>query len=1444
MIPSTPSKGNDEINSITTSLAARWSLQFPVRDATYSPSKVKDPTRTEEQVMIRLRYLVFKDHQGLTDALDRFEKHAETIFSRWKYKPRADQDVLPRRSHAESSLQRDTFLRRSEVTEATAGDLMKSLLHNLELASDHAKKTQNPISKVDDATSIVKLEEPCTTNAKSTSPLTTQSPRDRLLTPNTVLQPGRHVELSHVAPRQPPSDEFDSDVEVSGIMADVLMTESPVLGSKNSLEAKESSAQDEEIFTTPPTSPPHSNEASSDAFFLQRPDPVPLPQMPPLSKKRSYEESMKPPLARRITRTRHENQNSVHEERRTTPAELHPSNSFDSATSSGTFGMTTSSTSWTPSTSFFTNSITTSFNSSIDTTDKPDIFMHDRPSQTIRPEAKKMEVERFLDVNDDVREYESMDIDSDTVLLERTHRADLSRTKSLSANPIEYGTLSGRKEEEYLAEQFVSSNLLTPLDSQKRSAVSFRQLYEVTRVSMATNLPLEVFSTCLNEAHEVYDELWTLLRSIAKAHGTSLPERSSLTAWDKATTNYDGVSLTGELQYAEQPGGPIFDFSLKPMKVEKSYRLARRFGGDRFCVIGMPGLSSENLPGYLKPNHSAVRESIIKRLVDTEFCFLGRLWRAFYLKPDRKKPRGRKQNSSNETKFRIYFFAQDGHGFGNQPLTGEADPRRNFHSPMSIANLIDWFMPAEQNRNQNCLKFFTRLALGLSNTTPTVEFYPHEIIWTHDAHADNPEVRRVNPKPEAGKSPKDSKSESPIMNDGCARISKAAALAITDMLRLDQSPYVFQGRIAGAKGVWMVDILDESVPGCTRDFWIEVTPSQLKFKGHKMDNYYADADRMTFEVHSYSKKLSATNLKFPLMPILANRGVPEEVFSRLLKEDLTDKVDVLRVAMDGGLALGKWNQDTNPVTGERAFCKEIKMQGGVPDSTPERIHWFIEHGFEPKHCRELKDVLFKAILEYCLRLENKMNIGIGKSTSALMIADPLAILEPNDIQLCFSSTFRDPKSRWEDFMLNDIDVLVARLPASLPSDIQKVRAVFKLELRRYTDVVIFSSKGSCSLAHKLSGGDYDGDRAWICWEPSIVDPFQNASVPEPPSSEDYGIEKDEVKVSDLLPLPDFTSAFLLHAFSFNLQPDLLGLCTMYHESLCYSGTAIDDPKAVCIGALLGQLVDRAKAGIIFDEDKWTKLLKKLGLPTWHPKPAYKNKEKARPRDHLIDNLVFRDAKGVREKALGEFNRHFAQVASWDEDLVRIYNSETELAKNDKVLANVLDDLKAKLNKITDYWMRNVRVIDDDEFQYTRKPNSPPFPAVVERCRADFLSIKPCSAPGVDNFHVVERWNRESGSGSFGAKYWSWLKASVFFQHRDNHRRRLVWYVAGVELAEMKAMARGTGTYRVVKREVHHAMKLNAKLVDEFKRDSILEAEEAEEAEDHEEDEYGGWAWDE
>lgn len=68
-----------------------------------------------------------------------------------------------------------------------------------------------------------------------------------------------------------------------------------------------------------------------------------------------------------------------------------------------------------------------------------------------------------------------------------------------------------------------------------------------------------------------------------------------------------------------------------------------------------------------------------------------------------------------------------------------------------------------------------------------------------------------------------------------------------------------------------------------------------------------------------------------------------------------------------------------------------------------------------------------------------MNIGLGRSTNAYMIADPLAVLEEGEIHLSFSSVFRDTKSGFDETMLHGFDVLVARLPAHLPSDIQKVR---------------------------------------------------------------------------------------------------------------------------------------------------------------------------------------------------------------------------------------------------------------------------------------------------------------------------------------------------------------------------------------------------------------------
>ena len=219
-------------------------------------------------------------------------------------------------------------------------------------------------------------------------------------------------------------------------------------------------------------------------------------------------------------------------------------------------------------------------------------------------------------------------------------------------------------------------------------------MYEVTRVSKCCKLPLEDFKDCLSHKVDDYEQLWSLLSSVAKPHESTMPEKSSYSAWTKATNRFEGVSFTGNLKFSEKAKTPIFEFGLNPLRNERSHRLSREFGGDRFCTIDMPGIAQENLPKYLKHSQSVaatVKERIIDWLVDAKIKFLGRIWRAFYVKSEKKEVRQASKEKLNETKHRVYLFG------GNE---------------VEFTNFLTWFLPFKNNETQLCLKFFARLGLG------------------------------------------------------------------------------------------------------------------------------------------------------------------------------------------------------------------------------------------------------------------------------------------------------------------------------------------------------------------------------------------------------------------------------------------------------------------------------------------------------------------------------------------------------------------------------------------------------------------------------------------------------------------------------------------------------------------------------------------------------------
>lgn len=327
--------------------------------------------------------------------------------------------------------------------------------------------------------------------------------------------------------------------------------------------------------------------------------------------------------------------------------------------------------------------------------------------------------------------------------------------------------------------------------------------------------------------------------------------------------------------------------------------------------------------------------------------------------------------------------------------------------------------------------------LGVSNTIATIEFGDHQIVRTYDALPGLGQVRRLTV--DCHDPLRTFSVKGMVMNDGCARISRAAASQISRMLGLESVPSVSQARIGGSKGIWMLDASEEIHEQELK--WIEITDSQTKFKWHAVDRIHPEKLRMTFEVLTWSSSLTPANLNFQLLPILIDRGVPETAFKALLKQDLEMKVKEIQDAMESGPALRLWIQKNNLIASERTSQGAVTMVGGLPQSNPEKIAFFVDHGFEPATCSPLTEFCRSEAKKYCDRLWEKMNIGVGRSTYAFMIADPLAMLEENEVHIGFSNAFRDPNTGFSETIIHNTDVLVARLPAHLPSDIQKVRPV-------------------------------------------------------------------------------------------------------------------------------------------------------------------------------------------------------------------------------------------------------------------------------------------------------------------------------------------------------------------------------------------------------------------
>lgn len=660
------------------------------------------------------------------------------------------------------------------------------------------------------------------------------------------------------------------------------------------------------------------------------------------------------------------------------------------------------------------------------------------------------------------------------------------------------------------------------------------------------------------------------------------------------------------------------------------------------------------------------------------------------------------------------------------------------------------------------ISLYTKLLtilIGLSKTYATVKLSATEITFVpHDFH---------------------SKNTREVMNDGCGQISRKLAHNIAQILNLDYTPSAFQARIGGAKGMWIVDVKDY---GDKTN--IKIYPSQVKWDNN---SFFIDPCHRMFEVLRWSGPVRSAALNLQFLPILEDRGRNKgrgmrEALSRMLENGLTYEIGRQRAAMDNPQAFRKWVRETDPGITDRIKLGQVGYWAGLPKSQGEKLNLLLDSGFNPKELHFLRDLAWKANVAKCEILKTKLNISVGRSAYLPMVVDFTGILGPREVHVGFSTAFKDEATDFCDTILSNMDILVARSPAHYTSDIQKVRAVFKPELSALKDVIVFSTEGDFPLAGELSGGDYDGDIAWVCWQEEIVSEFENAKMPICSNIVEEGyITKNSTTYAELASMnpKNPIGAFLANSFDFNLKQNMLGICTNFKEKLCYTMKSVACEEAVFLSTLLSSLVDQAKQGYSFTDSDWERV-KAEKIRVKVKEPSYKQISfNGNPKDmHLIDHLKFRVAQNTIDKTLEGLHKSFETPQYWDDDVVQLARFAREEARTSDDWAALLNGLDADIEPIRNLWSKYFSSSKEEESKAV-------FSTAINVVYPMWCDIKPAMDTPFTRLLTLPYLADAELSP------WELLKASILFSTQSRgYVSKMVWWLAGKQLAHLKAMSRG------------------------------------------------------
>lgn len=285
-----------------------------------------------------------------------------------------------------------------------------------------------------------------------------------------------------------------------------------------------------------------------------------------------------------------------------------------------------------------------------------------------------------------------------------------------------------------------------------------------------------------------------------------------------------------------------------------------------------------------------------------------------------------------------------------------------------------------------------------------------------------------------------------MFSDGCGLMSRRFAVQLSRHKRFifhgkPYTPCVFQIRYRGYKGVLMLH------PELNQDHHVHFRASQRKFAATR-DN--------TFSMVDHSVPYAFGRLNNDIIVLLASLGVTSEAL--LAKQEsyhqwISAASSDWEVAFNFLCAVGQYD-----------FAERLLLDGIEAQGVQTKI----------RACQMSELASFKKNEKFRSRMI------ILKSRLLFGVCDPYGVLREGEVHVRVSVPRRGAST------LTNTEVMVVRNPCLHPGDCLKLWAVDHPKLAHLVDCVVFSSKGKRAAPSMSSGGDLDGDRFLVMWDPDLV----------------------------------------------------------------------------------------------------------------------------------------------------------------------------------------------------------------------------------------------------------------------------------------------------------------------------------------------------------------------